>query len=457
MPDIDIKSLLTRLDATCLSYIDAATQFCVKNEHETVSAGHLLLIMLDNRQNPLNLLLDSVGILPVDWIRQLLVQIDGYKNPGDGKPAFGDSLLRWLHASASDGSEQSYKAAIHLEDLLTTLVDTPQTFELDGLQDMGRLTTEKIVRFFSDRREDSTPAPSDSSDTPDDATVIMTDDELSSSFDRSRSTVPVINGYSGIERIGDGGMATVYRARHIGLDREVAIKVLRPELAMADTGEGGDDSVVERFLREARIVAKLSHPNIIQIYDINQQDNISYIAMEFVSGGELAERIEDGFSIDEIRNILIQVLSALQSAHDKGYIHRDIKPANILFREDGSVVLTDFGIARAMTEDSGMTIAGSVLGTPRYMSPDQAKGDELDNRSDLYSVGVLFFHMLEGRLPYKGDSAMGTAMKHILDPIPELSADLSRHQAFINRAMAKDADDRFQSGEEMIQALERLS
>lgn len=158
----------------------------------------------------------------------------------------------------------------------------------------------------------------------------------------------------------------------------------------------------------------------------------------------------------DIVGILSQVLAGLQAAHDKGYVHRDIKPANILFRADNSAVLTDFGIARAMTEDSGLTIAGSVLGTPRYMSPEQARGDELDSRSDLYSVGVLFFHMLEGRLPYKGDSALGTAMKHILDPVPDLSVNNRPYQHFIDKAMAKKPDDRFQTATEMAEQLGSL-
>jgi len=178
--------------------------------------------------------------------------------------------------------------------------------------------------------------------------------------------------------------------------------------------------------------------------------------MEPNSGGELDERMGQGFSLEQTVDILEQVLLALQHAHDQGFVHRDIKPSNILLRDNGSVALTDFGIARAVTEDSGLTVARSVLGTPRYMSPEQARGDSVDDRADLYSVGVLFFQMLEGNLPFVGDSALGTAMKHIIDPIPRLSPQRNNCQAFIDRAMAKDANARFQCGNDMIDAMQAL-
>lgn len=454
MPNLDIKELLDRLDSTCLGFLEKASRFCVRQHHAEVSIDHYLLQMLDSRNNQLNRLLENSGIDPVNWIKLLLTRTGRHEQSNTGKPVFSTELLDWLETATVDTDGQLQKPGIRVRDLVISLLRNPQIYRSRGLNELDRLSEMDVEAFFDEPVEpDTAPAiPGDDVADPD-RTVLMSADEIANSLknvsDSANTGELNIPGYGNLQKIGEGGMASVYRAIHLGLDREVALKVLKP-------GTGDDDDFAARFLREARIVAKLTHPGIIQIYDVNQADGITYLAMEYVSGGELSDRMEGGFSLDETVKILSQVLAALQSAHDKGYIHRDIKPANILFRDDGSVVLTDFGIARLMGEDSGLTIAGSVLGTPRYMSPEQARGEVPDHRSDLYSVGVLFYHMLEGKLPYIGDSAMGTAMKHILDPIPGLSPRWSAYQSFLDRAMAKDANERFQSGREMIAALEAL-
>ena len=472
---IDIKTLLGKLDSHCLGFLEKASQFCVRQQHAEVAIEHYLLQMLDGRSNPLNRLLESAGIDPVAWIRQLLIRNDEFEQGNSSRPVFSEGLLLWFEKAGLYASGHANRDIIQASDLVISLLQETQVNGPLGLSQLDKVSAEDVEAYFT---ETTAPVSDPGSDidipaidiavpeqvteqqvteqpveqaVDEDCTVMMTQEEVESFAKKTSDMIDLaITGYGGLQKIGEGGMANVYRASHLGLDREVALKVLNP-------GSGADDDFVERFLREARIVAKFTHPNIIQIYDVNQVNGITYLAMEYVPGGELSDRIDAGYSLDQSISILSQVLSALQSAHDKGFIHRDIKPANILFRDDDSIVLTDFGIARAMGEDTGLTIAGSILGTPRYMSPEQAKGETLDHRSDLYSVGVLFYQMLEKKLPYIGESAIGTAMKHIIDPIPTLSSQWSKHQTFIERAMAKDASERFQTGKEMIAALQSLN
>jgi predicted Ser/Thr protein kinase len=454
LPNLDLKDLLDSLDSTCRDFLEKASRLCVRQRHTEVSVDHYLLQMLDGRKNQLNLLLEHFGVDPVDWIKRLLVRCEELEHSKAGKPVFSGELLDWFESASIDAAGQPRKQTIQVRDLVIALLRNQSFFRSRGLDELDRLSEADVESFFVGPIEPDVTVYITGDDAVDpDRTLLMSADEIANTVKTATACNHTdglqINGYGDLQKIGEGGMASVYRAVHLGLDRDVALKVLKPG--------SDDDDFAARFLREARIVAKLAHPNIIQIYDVNQLDGITYLAMEYVSGGELSDKMDNGFSLEEAVKILSQVLAALQFAHDKGYIHRDIKPANILFREDGSIALTDFGIARLMGEDSGLTIAGSILGTPRYMSPEQARGDALDHRSDLYSVGVLFYHMIEGKLPYIGDSAMGTAMKHILDPIPKLSPQWSALQSFIDRAMAKDAGERFQSGLEMIASLELLN
>lgn len=262
-------------------------------------------------------------------------------------------------------------------------------------------------------------------------------------------SAPDIPGYRIVRELGRGGMATVYLAIQEKFDREVAIKIMDRDLLH-------DETFGKRFQRESQIVAKLNHPHIIQVYDVGLVDENHYLSMELVTGGELNDRLEHGLPAKEAFRITKQIARALDFAHSKGFIHRDIKPENILFREEGSAVLSDFGIARGIDNETQITTIGSVVGTPYYMSPEQVTGERLDGRSDLYSLGVVFYKTLTGKVPYDGDSALNIGIRHIKDPVPRLPAGLSAMQPLIDRFMAKAPAHRFQSGAEIVEALEKF-
>ncbi|MEH6593897.1 MAG: serine/threonine-protein kinase, partial [Halioglobus sp.] len=202
-----------------------------------------------------------------------------------------------------------------------------------------------------------------------------------------------ISGYEIYELLGRGGMAVVYRALHLNLDRDVAIKVM-------DTSLNSDETFAERFIREARISARLVHPHILQIYDVNSHGTLNYISMELLEGGDLADSIRGAMKQCTIYSVMEQMTDALDYAASKGYVHRDIKPSNIMLRDEEDYVLADFGIAKASDSGTQMTQTGLMVGTPSYMSPEQAKGIEVDGRSDLYSLAVLCYEMLAKELPY---------------------------------------------------------
>ncbi|WP_299975318.1 bifunctional serine/threonine-protein kinase/formylglycine-generating enzyme family protein [uncultured Pseudoteredinibacter sp.] len=258
-----------------------------------------------------------------------------------------------------------------------------------------------------------------------------------------------IPGFQITRKISQGGMSSVYLAIQQSIGREVALKVMSPTLAQ-------DAHFSERFQREATIVGQLSHPNIISIYDIGKHHGLNYIAMDYLAKGSLSQKMRNGLSGLEAVKILKQLASALAHAHHCGYVHRDIKPENILFRADDNAVLSDFGVAKAIKQNLGVTHAGTVLGTPNYMSPEQAKGQPCDGRSDLYSLGVVFFEMLCGKLPYQAEEAVAIAIKHLTAPIPKLPPQHALFQPLIDELLAKNPEDRIQSGEELIERIELL-
>ncbi len=260
---------------------------------------------------------------------------------------------------------------------------------------------------------------------------------------------PDIPDYKIEATLGRGGMAVVYKARQVRLNRLVALKVMHGDLAARD------ENFSERFLREARIAASLNHPNITHVYDVNKFEDCHYIAMEYVSGGDLGERVKHYIDFDQLVQMMEQVADALDYAHNKGFLHRDVKPANILFRDSGDALVADFGIAKAMSSNTEMTDVGEVLGTPVYMSPEQSRGKDVDGRSDLYSLAVIIFQILTGKPPYSGDTSLAIAIKHISEPIPSMPVPLKEVQPFINQGMAKDRNQRFSSGAELIAELKR--
>lgn len=258
---------------------------------------------------------------------------------------------------------------------------------------------------------------------------------------------PQVPGYRIIRELGRGGTATVYLAIQEKFDREVAVKIL-------DAAVDQDQSFSARFQRESRIVSKLSHPNIVQVYDVGLHEGRHYLAMELLTGGELNDRLDAGLALPDAFRAIKEIAKALDFAHSKGFIHRDIKPENILFREEGSAVLSDFGIARDVDSESQITTIGSVVGTPYYMSPEQVTGEKLDGRADIYSLGVVFYKALTGEVPYDGDTALDIGMRHIKDPIPRLPSQIARFQPLVDKFLAKAPIQRFQTGADAVRALE---
>jgi formylglycine-generating enzyme required for sulfatase activity/tRNA A-37 threonylcarbamoyl transferase component Bud32 len=261
-----------------------------------------------------------------------------------------------------------------------------------------------------------------------------------------------IPGYTIIRELGSGGMATVYLARQDRLGRQVALKVMKPQAVR------GDD-FASRFTKEGRIVARLQHPQIVTIYDFDIADGLHYFSMEYLPNGTLSEKIAYSLSTEQAIDIARGIAQALWVAHNHGVIHRDIKPQNILFRTDGTPVLTDFGIARAVgagPEATQLTTVGMVIGSPRYMSPEQSMSRPIDARSDLYSLGVVLYEMLTKELPYQADDVISLAMKHCSAPIPVLPSPLQIYQPIIEKLLAKDPEDRFGSAQELIWALDVL-
>jgi len=262
---------------------------------------------------------------------------------------------------------------------------------------------------------------------------------------------PTIPGYHIERRLGQGGMATVYLAIQQSFEREVALKVMSPLL-------NSDPSFAARFKREAHIVAQLNHASIVPVFDVGEYQSYHYLSMEYLPAGDLRRRIRDR---ENALNLALKVCmalgAALEIAHRRGFVHRDIKPENILFREDGTPVLTDFGIARALDGVGSMTLAGMLVGTPDYMSPEQVKGLELDGRSDLYAVGIVFYEILTGNVPFKGESTLSIALQQVGDPLPPLPPEYAQYQEFLDCLTAKDREERFASGAEVARALRLLS
>jgi serine/threonine protein kinase len=262
-------------------------------------------------------------------------------------------------------------------------------------------------------------------------------------------TLIEIPGYHILRQLGRGGMATVYLAMQESVQREVALKVMSTSLLT-------DPDFSERFLREARIAAKLHHRHVVGIHDVARHGDYNYIAMEYLGGGQVLARDGTPRAVQFALRITREIGLALNYAHAKGFVHRDVKPDNILLREDGSSVLTDFGIARAADSATRMTRTGAVIGTPHYMSPEQARGRTVDGRADLYSLGVVLYELLVGRVPYNADDSLAVGIMHITQPIPVLPEHLAPLQPLLNRLLAKQPDERFQNGATLADAIEQL-
>ena len=263
------------------------------------------------------------------------------------------------------------------------------------------------------------------------------------------ASFPQIPGYRVVKKLGQGGMATVYMATQESLDRPVSIKVMERETLQ-------DETSMQRFENEARTIAKLTHPSIVSIYEVGRTaDGRMYYTMPYLPNGDLAQR---DLAKDEPRIIALlrTLLSALDYAHTRGIVHRDVKQENVLFDSDNRPLLADFGIALSKADAVRITTAGLAVGSSGYMAPEQARGDAVDGRADLYSVGVLAYELLTGELPYRSNDALALALMHVQKEIPRLPAAKRHWQPFIDRAMAKSPDDRFENARQMLDALDRI-
>jgi eukaryotic-like serine/threonine-protein kinase len=263
----------------------------------------------------------------------------------------------------------------------------------------------------------------------------------------------IIEGKYRLERLlGKGGMGQVFLAHDLTLEREVAIKVLPPDVAQ-------DDQVVRRFQQEAKTAAKLDHPNIIPIYRVESEGGLNYFVMKYISGTSLEDLLDkkEPLPVPEIQRILWEAACALGHAHQRGVVHRDVKPANIMFDHDGRVMLTDFGISKALQAATGFTATGMIIGTPHYMAPEQGKGGSVDGRADQYSLGVVGYRMITAELPFGGDSVHTIIYKHIYEEPPLASTKRSGIPASltvaISRALAKEPDQRFPTMEDFATAV----
>lgn len=263
------------------------------------------------------------------------------------------------------------------------------------------------------------------------------------------------NRYEIINKVGDGGMAFVYKAKDRLLNRTVAVKVLRPEFV-------DDEEFLMKFKREAEAVASLSHPNIVNVYDVGEDGKVHYIVMEYIDGQNLKEIINDEGTLDEYTalDITKQIARALGAAHKKGIIHRDIKPHNILISNEGRAVkVADFGIAKAVS-NSTMTSIGSIIGSVHYFSPEQAKGKFVSSNADLYSLGIVLYEMLIGKVPFRGDSPISIALQHINDPIEFTSEEKvnipQSVRTIIKKLTEKSSSDRYQNADELIEDIEYI-
>lgn len=257
--------------------------------------------------------------------------------------------------------------------------------------------------------------------------------------------IPGLRGYR-IERcISGGDIASVYLASKADTGRSVVLKVLRqvPDF-------GGGDTALDRFLIEFEVIGRLSHPNIVRIFDLGVADNHAYIAMEYCSRGSLKARIMAGLEADKAVSYMRCMAGALGAMHEVGILHRDLKPTNVLFREDDTLALIDFGLAKQAHFKAELTGTGEIFGTPYYMSPEQGHGEPLDVRSDIYSLGVVFYEMLTGQKPYEAKTAMSVILKHTRDPIPRLPEHLAVFQPAIDRMLAKRPGQRFQTVAELL-------
>jgi len=283
--------------------------------------------------------------------------------------------------------------------------------------------------------------------------LLVRDDDTPTKRAATRSAGQALNGlrrHSFIAELHSGDLSSVYLAQEEGSQRRRVFKVLKH---MPDSGSS---HLFDRFLQEYEIIAKVDHPNVVKIFDLGIADDHAFIAMEYLSGGSLAKRLQRNLSRAEAIDYARQIALALDAIHAAGILHRDLKPANVMFRDDDTVALIDFGLAKQMKLDAAITGTGQIFGTPYYMSPEQGHAEPSDERADIYSLGCIFYEMLTGKRPFVADSPMAVIYQHANAPRPVLIDGFRELQPVLDRMLAVDPDDRFQSVAELIRAIEGL-
>ena len=265
-----------------------------------------------------------------------------------------------------------------------------------------------------------------------------------------------IGRYQILEKAGRGGMATVFKAFDTILERSVALKIIRKEAFPPKDWE----QLSKRFEIEAKALARLDHPNIVKVHDYGEFEGSPFLVMELLDGGTLKHLLGKPLRVEEAASILAPIADGLAYAHQQGILHRDVKPANILFKKDGTPVLTDFGIAKILEEGIGnetLTGTGVGIGTPEYMAPEQGLGKPIDGRADDYALGIIFYEMVMGIKPFMAETPMAVVFKHMTAPLPDMSALPPEADTLLNTALAKEPEDRFPSTREFAAALKKLS
>ena len=256
--------------------------------------------------------------------------------------------------------------------------------------------------------------------------------------------LPNLKGYEFKRRLAMNEVSSVFLANETSSDRVVVLKILR------QVPDFGGETAFDRFLQEYELIAKIDHPNIVRIYDLGIADDHAFIAMEHCAKGSLKRRIKTGLEPERAFSLMQQIASALAELHEAGILHRDLKPTNIMFRQDDSLVLIDFGLAKQAKLEAEITGTGEIFGTPYYMSPEQGHADRVDERGDLYSLGIIFFEMLTGKKPFEGETAMSVIIQHRQAPIPRLPDELVMYQPAVDGMLAKKPEDRFASAREVL-------